>query len=113
MSSADLQERPAKKRRFFVEDPPEETDQSLNSEKTLPDEIPGEALNAEPEQTENEGDVAEPAVGFDSELFTNIVGETLDENSLRIIREQSNNDLQRGGLQIALTRNSDEANVVN
>lgn len=96
MSSADLQERPAKKRRFFVEDPPEEADQSLNPEPTLPGEVPGQALNPGQGETEGEGNANGGAAAFNAELFASIVGETLDENSLRIIREQSNDDLQRG-----------------
>lgn len=110
MSFADADERPAKKRRFFVEESPI-ADRTLNPEPSLPDEIdalPETVPDIEtPRWDPDDGDEAHPgehnaqdgdaAGGFDTELFASVVGEELPASTIQRLRELSGNDMQRGG----------------
>lgn len=97
MDFADLEQRPAKKRRFFVEDSPIH-DSSLNDEPPLPDEV-----NALPEATREDGETQQPGQGdklasdgFDIGLLSNFVGEQLPEDIVTRLRGASGGDVQRG-----------------
>ena len=93
MSYVELEERPVKKRRFFV-DEPEDTpiqDATVNPEPSLPGEI-----NALPDHS---------SPGFNAEVFNSVVGETLPDSDIQRLRELSDNNLERGkkmGLQLEL-----------
>jgi DNA repair protein RAD5 len=92
MDGVDLEQRPAKKRRFFVEDSPVH-DSSLSGEPSLPDEV-----NALPEtgrRDERATDFAS-SDGFDVTLLCSFVGEQLPEETLSKLRELSDGDVQRG-----------------
>lgn len=82
MSFGDLDERPAKKRRFFVEDEPVQ-------EPSSPDDV----LPASAEQ-DNIQNASTP--GFDADLFASFVGESVPEDTLKRLQEASGNDIQRG-----------------
>ncbi|KAB2573185.1 DNA repair protein RAD5 [Lasiodiplodia theobromae] len=81
MSFGDLDERPAKKRRFFVEDEPVQ-------EPSSPDDV----LPASAEQ-DNIQNASTP--GFDADLFASFVGESVPEDTLKRLQEASGNDIQR------------------
>ncbi|KAF2489726.1 DNA repair protein, RAD5 [Lophium mytilinum] len=106
MSSVEFQERPAKKRRFFVEDPSSPiVDRTRHHETSLPDEI-----DALPETTPD-ADVIESidltqsdneekfgrkdAGGFDGEFFASVVGERVAPSVLRRLKEQCGDDIQK------------------
>ena len=113
MSSADVAERPAKKRRFFVDDSPLE-DNTFYSEPALPDE-----LNAPPETVQgthesytsrdgakvssnptdvsinSKGFLDKNDEGFNQELFESFVGGTVSTDSMQKIRQVSGDDMER------------------
>ncbi|GME44100.1 DNA repair protein rad5 [Neofusicoccum parvum] len=99
MSFTDIEERPAKKRRFFVEDEPH-PDSSFSHEPSLPDEV-----DALPDALPDAGVAAETnvldtpqnagPVGFDADLFASFVGEQVPADVLRRLQEVSENDIQR------------------
>jgi hypothetical protein len=106
MSYADLEgERPAKKRRFFVEEPEDnpKTNQTSNSEPSRPDEINvlpethGESRKKQQgNYGNNEGTQRESGDGFDVDLLSAFVGEQLPENMVQKLIELSNNNVQQG-----------------
>jgi DNA repair protein RAD5 len=94
---AELEQRPAKKRRFFVEDSPVH-DSSLNAEPSLPDEV-----DALPEAHQSHGEGEEQgheenltSNGFDVDLLSSFVGESLPGETVSKLRELSGGDIQRG-----------------
>jgi len=92
MDFADLEERPAKKRRFFVEDSPgPELDNTPNPEPSRPDALPENDLRTD-------RDDKSAAEGFDINLLSSFVGESLPEVTVHRLKELSGNDLQRGSL---------------
>ena len=106
MSHADLEgQRPAKKRRFFVEEPDRASiaDQTFIRKSSGPDEI-----NALPEAVASTSDAAIQATrgagddeeradgGFDVGLLSAFVGEELPEWILKRLEDESGNDLQKG-----------------
>ncbi|KKY16647.1 putative dna repair protein rad5 [Diplodia seriata] len=78
MSFGDFDERPAKKRRFFVEDEPAQ-DPSL----------PASAVD----EKDNAPDASTP--GFDADLFASFVGEHVPPERLKRLQEASSGDIQR------------------
>jgi DNA repair protein RAD5 len=92
MDLADLDERPTKKRRFFVEDSPSPESKDAESPgPTLSDAVPYTDLQA--------SQVEEPiSEGFDISLLSSFVGEQLPEETIQKLKELSGNDLQRGNL---------------
>ena len=115
MSFTNVEQRPVKKRRFFIDESPV-VDQPLYSEPSLPDE-----LNALPEaspsirtrQSSNEGsrlpssqtDITPPShaelsfdkspTGFNRKLFASFVGEDVSENVMQRLRELAGDDMER------------------
>lgn len=89
MSYAELGERPAKKRRFFVDDVDEP---ALNPEPSLPDEI-----NALPEiAAPNDVDVKDGnAPSFDAGTLEAFIGESLAPTAVEKLRDLSGNNLER------------------
>jgi len=97
MSFGDLEERPAKKRRFFVDDSPV-VDRTLSEEPSATDEA-----NAFPEapsapstapQQRGVGDVTSEA--FDGDLLENFLGEHLPYSTVQRLKELSGDDIERG-----------------
>ncbi|KAK8209850.1 SNF2 family N-terminal domain-containing protein [Phyllosticta capitalensis] len=93
MSLQSLDERPAKKRRFFVKDEPVD-DSTLSS---VPDKI-----DAVPEPGQHVETVGEAPVesdgsntAFDADLFASFVGEQVPDSTLKKLQELSVNDIQR------------------
>ncbi|KAF2809134.1 DNA repair protein, RAD5 [Mytilinidion resinicola] len=103
MSSVEFQERPAKKRRFFVEDPSSPiVDRTLHHEPSLADALPDATPDADAiesidlTQSDNEERTAtENAGGFDGELFASVVGERVAPSVLRKLKEQCGDDIQK------------------
>lgn len=97
---AELEQRPAKKRRFFVEDSPVH-DGSPNAEPCLPDKV-----DALPEIDRSHGEGQEQghernltSNGFDVDLLSSFVGEELPEETVSRLKELSGGDIQRGNSQ--------------
>ncbi|OAX85524.1 hypothetical protein ACJ72_00113 [Emergomyces africanus] len=106
MVSTDIDQRPTKKRRFFIEDGdealPNEAAQGVDalSEKTQParNSTPG-LLNAEassfvPHDSRIQAAGTAVEDGFDSELFASIVGEPVDASTVQHIRMAAKDDMQ-------------------
>ncbi|KAI9713519.1 MAG: DNA helicase rad5 [Bogoriella megaspora] len=109
MSFADIQERPSKKRRFFVEESPQ-TDATLNQGASLPDEIETasqtHASNQEPEVlrsrngnnnvTSTGGDSGASLSGaFDVGTFTAFVGEEVPDSTIRKLQQIHGHDVEQ------------------
>ena len=104
MSSVDIEERPAKKRRFFVDDSPI-ADRTLQHEpssgeemdalqKTIPN---GKSINStdlveDHRDLDNNGASEE----FDPELFAGVVGEQVPPSVIQKLKDLSGSDMQRG-----------------
>lgn len=104
MSSVDIEERPAKKRRFFVDDSPI-ADRTLQHEPSSEEEI--DALqktipNVKPinstDLAEDHRDLDNNGAGeeFDSELFAGVVGEQVPPSVVQKLKDLSSGDMQRG-----------------
>jgi DNA repair protein RAD5 len=96
MSYGDLEERPAKKRRFFVDESPG-PDRTLKAEASLPDEInslseTGTGATA----ASGHVDGIEDATDFDVSLLENFVGEPLPPSTIEKLKELSGNSVERG-----------------
>jgi DNA repair protein RAD5 len=90
MDFADLEERPTKKRRFFVEDSPSPESKDARSPQPL-------LLDALPETDQQASQDEKPiSEGFDIDLLSSFVGEQLPEETVQRLKELSGNDLQRG-----------------
>ena len=114
MSFPDIEQRPAKKRRFFVEDPPIE-DQTLYSEPTLTDdtsalpetsprtrETSTEGIQLRSSQTDLSVRGSSPPrlisndnAGFDKGLFESFVGEAVPTEALQKLQQLARNDMER------------------
>lgn len=96
MSLQSLDERPAKKRRFFVEDEPVD-DSTLSS---VPDKIDAVPEPGQHVETVGEAPVESDAsnTAFDADLFASFVGEQVPDSTLKKLQELSVNDIQRGML---------------
>ena len=89
---ADIDERPHKKRRFFVDDEPPD-DPTLTTETTLPDEV-----NALPETSsfangQDDGPSAEDV--FDAETFKAIAGESVPPSAVKSLQGRFGNNLEQ------------------
>lgn len=98
MSFGDLEERPAKKRRFFVEDSPI-ADPSANLEASksdgsnaLPNLTPQSSSSGIPQEQRLSG----PPDGFDVELLNGIAGEELPTAIVDKLKKLSGNNIERG-----------------
>jgi DNA repair protein RAD5 len=89
MSYGEVDERPVKKRRFFVDDEPV-IDSSSRKESSLTDEV-----NALPEIHQEDADSAEGGF-FDADSFTAIVGSEIPPNALRELQQKCGSDIQKG-----------------
>lgn len=101
MSFADVDERPAKKRRFFVDEESPIADPTLDPKPSLPDEInalsetvPDAAPAGETADTPDAG--RDGTAGFDTELFASVVGEQVPQSTISKLQELSGGDIQRG-----------------
>ena len=96
MSLQSLDERPAKKRRFFVEDEPVD-DSTLSS---VPDKIDAVPEPGQHVETVGEAPFESDAsnTAFDADLFASFVGEQVPDSTLKKLQELSVNDIQRGML---------------
>ncbi|RDI87856.1 hypothetical protein Vi05172_g2141 [Venturia inaequalis] len=96
MSFGDIEERPAKKRRFFVEDSPV-ADKTVKIEDSKPDES-----NATPDITPQsstgplqERDLNSAPDGFDVDLLNGIAGEELPASVVDKLKKLSGNNIER------------------
>jgi hypothetical protein len=88
MNLAETDSRPAKKRRFFVED--------ASSPGASPATVPqSSSFASQPPTTEKI--VSSPQDGFDISTLNAIIGEQLSEDVVLQLREASNGNLERGG----------------
>ena len=104
MSSVDIEERPAKKRRFFIDDSPiaDRTFQHEPSsgegidalQKTIPNGKPIDSTDL----AEHYRDLDSNGAGeeFDSELFAGVIGEQVPPSVIQKLKDLSGSDLQRG-----------------
>ena len=115
MNCVDFEQRPAKKRRFFAEEPPID-DQTLQSEPSLPDEInalsdiphPAQSSDLSADNTQvfsgrtdinthlrgtSTGHQSED--GFDKDLFESFVGGAVLPETLEKLRDMAGNDMER------------------
>lgn len=99
MSFADLDERPSKKRRFFVDDslsaatPLKQTRVATTHE--------DEAGIVEQKHTPviaQDAPEPQPTIEFDSSLLESIAGEKLQAETIQILRDLSENNIERGRL---------------
>lgn len=110
MSSAEVSERPLKKRRFFVEDPPEEDLSSKLLPPTAIDEPLGNSSNAGAREASADGNdpvgqdgvsngsipsVRNPLNGFNKELFENVVGGEVPEGIMERLQEMAGDNMER------------------
>jgi len=91
MSYAEIEERPAKKRRFFVDDVDEP---SLNPEPSLPDEINALPEIAKPSLDTNGNH--EQSGTFDADTLEAVIGEKLSPDAVQKLRDLSGNNLEQG-----------------
>lgn len=94
----DFEERPAKKRRFFVEDSPEP---KFLHQPSNP--APADQSSIDQDQTQLNGgsraasnDASEQTDGFDRQLFETFTGEQLPAHDLEKLQGMAGNDTQRG-----------------
>jgi hypothetical protein len=92
MSYGEAQERPAKKRRFFVDDVDEP---ALNPEPSLPDEIQALPVPHGSTTTPN-GDPDGPPASFEAESLKAIIGEKLSAADIQRLRDLSGGNLEQG-----------------
>jgi DNA repair protein RAD5 len=103
MSSADVEHRPAKKRRFFVDDPediPEQQPSASADASSRPTSAPPANVQARSSQTDG-GDLESDgkdstAQAFDIDTFRAFTGDDVDPDILQKIRLASNDDMERG-----------------
>ena len=107
MSSAEVGERPRKKRRFFAEDPPEE--EALGTLPPLaPDAYPyrlpnpdrqspstNGAAGTERDHTVRANSGAEQTDGFDRQLFESFVGEDVSDDIIQRLQEAAGDNMER------------------
>ena len=115
MSAVDVEQRPAKKRRFFVEDPPLE-DRTLYREPALPDELdalPETSPSTRTRETSTDGAhfpssqtdistlrngmglISGADAGFDRALFESFVGGTVSPETIQRLRKVAGDDMER------------------
>lgn len=95
----DFEERPAKKRRFFVDDPPE-----VDFHPQLPDSPPNDLYSQNEKNPPHTNGHIAPADGhersapdgFDKELFEAFVGEKLAGGDANRLKSMADSDTQRG-----------------
>ncbi|EON70016.1 hypothetical protein W97_09282 [Coniosporium apollinis CBS 100218] len=100
MSFADVDERPAKKRRFFLDEDSPIADHTLDPEPSLPDETNAlpETLpdaTAAKETAETPSIEQDAAGGFDTSLFASVVGEQVPQSTIKRLQELTGGDIQR------------------
>ena len=99
----DIDQRPAKKRRFFVDDPEDANDQLAHTSSVNGSSRPTSATSNSHERPSSETDAedvpcadeeAEPA-GFDVDTFRAFVGENVEEKVVQSLCDAANGDMQR------------------
>lgn len=86
---ADIDERPPKKRRFFVDEPPSD-DPSVTTETSLPDEV-----NALPEVPAPANGVSSGGDVFDADTFRAIAGDNVPGSAVRSLQGRFGNHLEQ------------------
>ena len=88
MSSVDIDQRPRKKPRFFVDDPPEPNDNvSISHSPT--------SGNLSTTATQDVDGANGPSTGFDKETFEAFVGRNITSDEFHKIRDASSNEMER------------------
>jgi DNA repair protein RAD5 len=94
-------ERPAKKRRFFVEDENGEShlqhgsQQNTSSQAYSPDDQGSDTINDQPIETTTAQQPARDTNEFDAQLFTSIVGQDVPETTIAKIRQAAGGNMER------------------
>jgi DNA repair protein RAD5 len=103
MSSAEVEHRPAKKRRFFVDDPEDIPEQQTSastdasSRPTSASSANGQAISSQTDGGELESESKDStAQTFDIDTFRAFTGEDVDPDLLQKIRVAANDDMERG-----------------
>src|SRR5436305_555554 len=103
MSSAEVEHRPAKKRRFFVDDPEDIPEQhtsasaDTSSRPTSASSANQQARSSQTDDRELESESKDStAQTFDIDTFRAFTGEDVDPDLLQKIRLASNDDIERG-----------------
>lgn len=91
MSYGDVEARPAKKRRFFVDDVDEP---ALNPEPSLPDEPKPPSFSDEVAKSPIAD--ADSSFSFDADSLQALIGERLSDPELQRLREHSGGSLEQG-----------------
>jgi DNA repair protein RAD5 len=93
MGHPELEERPAKKRRFFVEDDltPSSSTSTQSTGPLLSSEIQGSGTGANTLETTSTNNDA-----FDVELLASVIGETLSTSVVEQLRQASDGNIERG-----------------
>ena len=101
MSYGDVQERPAKKRRFFVEDTPT-IDSKSGEQASLVDEVGALPLRDQVENvavpiesTENQ-EKKPPQNSFDPDLLKAVIGTEVSDDCIKKLQRLCGSDVQRG-----------------
>lgn len=111
---ADIDQRPAKKRRFFVDDPPVQDPEPLphnlpghetDALSTSPNTTPGETFQDGAQPRSSQTDLSmhdevkelnqDPPIGFDNETFEAFVGDKVASATFEKIREVSGGNMER------------------
>ena len=95
MSFGDVEQRPLKKRRFFVEDPPVQEKPTL-AESTPLQNGAGTKSSAKPQSDGVDGEDAVSSEAFNKDLFQSFTGTALSEAAFENLREAAGNDMERG-----------------
>jgi len=103
MTSADLEQRPPKKRRFFVDDPEDLPEQHATALPDIRSSQPVSASSLVDQQQSSQSDFADDTQAsantiehFDSDTFRAFLGQDVDEEIVQKIRLAANDDLERG-----------------
>ena len=101
MSSADVQHRPAKKRRFFVDDPDDlPVQQAVSTPADTASSRPTSASSATRLHIPSQKDLTPPEAKssdptFDDDTFRAFVGEDVDSATLQTVEHMANGDMER------------------
>ena len=103
MNSAEIEHRPAKKRRFFVDDPEDTPDQQPSSASAETSSRPTSGSSANGQARSSQTDATDlepqrkysPPQAFDADTFRAFTGEDVGPNILQKLRVAANDDMER------------------